>query len=89
VRLWIADDLYKVDGLDSLTNTVYEFYGDFWHGHPTRYNPTDVNQVNHKTFGELYENTLYRRQQLIGAGYTLVEIWESDWDNIKVVHHAI
>lgn len=72
---------YKVDGFDSTTNTVYEFWGDFWHGHPTRYNSTDINQVAHKTFGELYEKTQQKRQSILNAGYNLVEIWESDYDS--------
>jgi protein-arginine kinase activator protein McsA len=79
VRLQIGRSKYTVDGFDATTNTVYEFWGDFWHGHPTRYNPSDINPVNHKTFGELYEKTMVKRQTILDAGYNLVEIWESDW----------
>ena len=71
-------DLYCPD-----TNTVYEFYGDFWHGHPTRYDPTSVNVVKHKTFGELYEETMAREKVIKDLGYNLITIWESDWNQLK------
>jgi hypothetical protein len=70
---------FKVDGFDPATNTIYEFYGDFWHGHPTRYDPNKINTGNYKTFGELYTNTINRENMLKAAGYNLITIWESDW----------
>ena len=33
-KLTIDDKTYKVDGFCEKTNTVYEFYGCFWHGCP-------------------------------------------------------
>jgi len=60
-----------VDGFDPATNTVYEFLGDFWHGNP--------NKKNSKTFGELYQNTLIKEQQIRDMGFNLITIWESDW----------
>lgn len=71
-------DLYCPD-----TNTVYEFYGDFWHGHPTRYDPASVNVVKHKTFGELHEETIAREKVIKDLGYNLITIWESDWNQHK------
>ena len=68
---------YKVDALDG--NTIYEFYGDFWHGNPTKFQPTDVNLINKKSFGELYEKTVAREQILIESGYNVVSMWESDF----------
>jgi hypothetical protein len=31
------------DGFDPKTNTIYEFYGDFWHGNPKIFRTTDIN----------------------------------------------
>jgi hypothetical protein len=70
---------YKVDGFDPITNTVYEFNGDYWHGNPAIFNSNDINLSNHKTFGELYEATLQKEAALKGAGYIVVSIWENDW----------
>ena len=73
---------FKVDGFDPDTNTIYEFYGDFWHGNPKKYKPDDINQVNNTTFGELYEKTIEREEYLKSLGYKIVSIWESEYKNI-------
>ena len=61
---WLTVDgtRMKVDAFIKETNTVYEFFGDFWHGNPNnfRYNPTDLNPRNKKTYKELYEITMKR-----------------------------
>src|SRR5208282_4262418 len=33
--------IYKVDAYDPTINTVYEFYGDFWHGNPNKFDPNE------------------------------------------------
>jgi len=70
---------YIVDGYDTLTNTIYEFNGDFWHGNPNVYNSLDINRVSKKTFGELYENTINKEKELISLGYNVISIWESEY----------
>jgi len=70
---------FEFDGFDKTTNTIYEFYGDYWHGNPRVYNPDDKIFYG-KTFGELYEKTLKREQFLISCGYKLITIWEDEWD---------
>ncbi len=74
----------KVDGFDRKTKTVYEFYGDFWHGNPRSFNKSDMNRTVKKTFGELYRNTVNRRRRLRRAGYRVIFIWESQF---KEKHH--
>jgi hypothetical protein len=69
-----------VDGFDSLTNTVYEFWGDFWHGNSAKYNSEDINAVTNKTFGELYKQTEIKRIKILENNYNLVEIWESEFN---------
>lgn len=74
--------IFKVDAYDPTTNTVYEFYGDYWHGNPIKYVPTNINDKNHQTFGFLYEKTLEKEKLLKEAKYNIVSIWESDFDKI-------
>jgi G:T-mismatch repair DNA endonuclease (very short patch repair protein) len=69
----------KVDGYCQTTNTVYEFHGDFWHGNPNIYNHNDINPTNHKTYKELFNNTVKREMAIIKLGYKLITIWESDY----------
>jgi hypothetical protein len=70
---------YKVDGYDEKTNTIYEFHGCFWHGcfkcYPER---EEMNPVSKKTFGELYENTIKRIEDLKSLGYDVVEKWNCE-----------
>ena len=47
-KLTIDNKTYKVDGFCEKTNTVYEFYGCFWHGCPKCYKPNIVNSKNQK-----------------------------------------
>jgi len=76
--LFIDKKRIKVDAFVPETNTVYEFWGDYWHGNPKKYNPNDVNLKNKKTFGELYKDTLSKRELILKSGYNLIEKWETE-----------
>lgn len=80
VFLRIGTNRYKVDGLKD--NVVYEFLGDFWHGNPKFYNPDDVNHVNGRTFGELYDTTIKRIDNIKLAGYDVIYIWENEFNEM-------
>ena len=45
-ELTIDNKNYKVDGFCEETNTVYKFYGCFWHGCPNCYRPNIINTKN-------------------------------------------
>lgn len=75
----IGNILFKPDGLDIDNKIIYEFYGDYWHGNPKLYKQNEINPEAHKTYGELYENTLQKENYLISAGYKIISIWESDF----------
>ncbi len=83
VRVTISGNKYILDGYIPSTNTVYEFNGDFWHGNPNKYNQDDINPRNKKTYGMLFTDTVNKRYSILSAGYTLIEIWESEWAEIK------
>jgi G:T-mismatch repair DNA endonuclease (very short patch repair protein) len=78
----ISNSKYKADGYCKETNTIIEFHGDFWHGNPKIYNTNQINQVNKKTFGELYNKTIKKEDFIKEQGYNLVVIWERDFDNL-------
>jgi hypothetical protein len=75
---------YKCDGYDTTTKTVYEFYGDYWHGNPTVHPQVDYNKHLNKSYGELYNHTIQREQTIRDLGYNIVSIWERDYDNQTV-----
>ncbi len=74
-HLSLNNKVYKVDGYIPETNTVYEYFGNFWHGNPEKYNPNDINPKNGQTFGKLYNDTIERLKDLEQAGFNVVYTW--------------
>ncbi len=75
----IPSTRYKADGYCKETNTVYEFYGDYWHGNPTIFHPDVINESTNCTMGELYQKTIKRELDIQRLGYNMIIIWENDW----------
>jgi hypothetical protein len=80
-RVKAYNHTYIVDGIDKDTNTVYEFWGDFWHGNPQKYGSDEINSFTKTTFGTLYRNTQKKIKNLKKAGFKIVSIWECEWDD--------
>ena len=78
--LIIDDKRYNVDAYDPNTRTIYEFYGDYWHGNPKLYESSKLNPSVNKTFGDLYKSTMKRENELKSLGFNLNVIWEFDFD---------
>jgi len=78
-RLVVKGKVYTVDAFVPRSKTVYEFYGDVWHGNPDVYKPSACNPCSGIEFGTLYERTMKREKVLKKAGYKVVSIWENDW----------
>ncbi len=70
---------YCVDGYDPETNTIYEFYGNIWHGNPLLFGVEERNPFNNIRYKDLYEKTLEREIELRKRGYRLITIWESQF----------
>lgn len=83
ISVILNNSYIKPDGYDPETNTIYEFYGDYWHGNPAVYHPNDINVVNKKSFKELYDRTIQREVDIKKFGYKIISIWESDWNKLK------
>ena len=82
VPISIKNSKYLVDGFDYSTNTIYEFYGDYWHGNPNRYDKNYTNKHTKCTMNELYIKTLDKERILINNGFNLVTIWETEFDKL-------
>ena len=81
-KIELNNKKYIVDGFDPLTNTVYEFNGDFWHGNPNKYKSNDVNPKTKTTYGELY-NKSCEKEKVLKEKFSLISIWESDYLKIQ------
>lgn len=73
---------FYADGYCKETNTIYEFYGDCYHGNPNVYSPTTrCHPYNRQlTAQQLYERTINREQLIKSLGYNIVTVWENDYD---------
>ena len=52
---------YRVDGFCSELNTVFEFYGDYWHAHPDLF-PDENAQHPTRKQDERKENSFYHER---------------------------
>ena len=68
------------DGFDAKTKTVYEFNGDYFHGNPKVYPPDLLNRFSGRTMREELQRTRLKKEKLQKHGYTVIDIWEYDWD---------
>lgn len=73
VRGLIPDRRFIVDGFDPETNTVYEFWGDFFHANP------EHAKSKYKRSIQRRQCTEEKRKLILSAGYRLWEVWESDY----------
>lgn len=73
---------WKCDGYIEATRTVFEFHGSYWHGDPSMYPQDQVHPQgkNGRTYGDFFQATKAREAQIRAWGYTLLTVWESDWD---------
>ena len=82
-KLTIDGKTYKVDGFCKETNTVYEFYGCFWHGCPICYDKNIINSKNQMDMGTLNDQTIEKRENIKSAGYKHVSIYECQLNKNK------
>ena len=75
-ELTIDNKAYKTDGFCEETNTVYKYYGCFWHGCPNCYKPNVINSKNQKDMGTLNDLTIEKRDTIKNAGYNHVSTYE-------------
>lgn len=78
----IPSTKYKADGYDPTTNTIYEFYGDVFHGNLSIFDPSyQCHPFSDKTAKQLNDATLQRETAIAALGYNIVCMWEHDWNN--------
>jgi hypothetical protein len=70
----------QVDGFHRESNTVYEYHGDDWHGNPAVCSRNDKpHPHNNKTAKQLFQETRAREKELVDLGYTVISVWENDF----------
>lgn len=74
---------YRVDGYRPGTTQIFEFLGDFYHGNPALFDAQAVNPLRHTTYGDIFQQTMSRLDDLADLGYEVYYIWESDYKRWK------
>jgi hypothetical protein len=69
---------YHADGYSPELNKIYEFYGDYYHGNPMVYAPSDKGIS--KTMGELLLKNIKREIRIRSLLFDMEIVWESWWD---------
>jgi hypothetical protein len=77
----VSGQKFNVDAL--INSTIYEYYGDYWHGNLRRFKPDFVNVYSKMTMQEHYDHTVTREQLLREAGYVVITMWELDWVQLR------
>lgn len=57
--------------------TIIEFFGDYWHANPSRYNADDLIKGN--VAQKIWDRDETRAQLLGDMGYLVMVVWESDF----------
>lgn len=71
-----------VDCYDPETKRIIEFYGDYWHGNPAKYLPTDLVRDGRRGMVTVADKTARdnnRVEELRAAGYSVLIVWENDY----------
>ena len=72
-----------------LGKKIIEFYGDFYHANPLKYNDDDV--ILQKTAKDVRENDKERIEILESAGYAVKVVWENDYvkDKKRIIKECL
>jgi len=65
----------SVDAFEKESNTIYEYFGYFWHGHPKKFDPEKIHPINGVKFKTLYKKTLSRIKLIENSTFNFIYIW--------------
>lgn len=74
-------DKFFVDEVNLEKRVVIEIQGDFWHANPSKFKGSDLMPFPGRKIlaSEVWARDLKRKNTLAELGYTVIQIWESDW----------
>ena len=79
---------FVVDGFDPLTNTIYEFLGDHHHGNPKLFNGSNLHCYSKTKLEVLHMRTLIKFEYLFNRGFTIIYIWENQFNLGNISGHT-
>jgi hypothetical protein len=80
----VPETRYRLDGYIPKLKQALEFHGCYFHGCRSCYTEGDtINKLTKKTFKQLYNNTVNRKNTIIEKGYMYHELWQCKWKSAK------
>lgn len=58
---------------------IVEFFGDYWHANPIKYEPYDIPNKTSITCEDIWNSDLKRINTLIANGYNVKVVWQSEF----------
>lgn len=78
---FLKDVNKSVDIYVPSTNTIIEYFGDYWHCNPEKYHKDYYHTQVHKTAQQIWDYDSKRLKSFEENGYTVILIWERDYKN--------
>ena len=69
--------IYKLDCVLLSNKKVIEFYGDYWHANPSKFDPSHM--VKRATASSIWQKDAIKEGAIAAAGFSLLVVWESDF----------
>ena len=72
---------YFIDSCLTDYNIMVECNGDYWHCNPKIYDESYFHKKIRLTAKEIWDKDLVRKNRLNSLGYSVITLWEYDWNN--------
>ena len=69
--------IYCVDCFLKDSNKIIEFYGDYWHANPIKFNSND--KIKTSIAKDIWQKDKNRLTDITSHGYQVLVIWESEF----------
>lgn len=79
VSIETSSGVITVDCFKNDSNKVIEYYGDYWHANPNKFQATD--KIKKYLAEDIWKKDTIRLKSLFEAGYDVLVIWEYDAKN--------
>ena len=81
---------YKYDFCNKTKKIIIEFHGDYWHCNPAKFSKDYFNPTTQRYAYEQWGRDSRKKQIAEAEGYTVIIIWESDFNkNVLTGHEKI
>ena len=77
VHGWICDYVNEEKKI------IVEFFGDFWHHNPSKYNQDYINPFTKRNSLLVWARDERKISELSEQGYLVIVVWESEWNSNK------